>query len=269
MLSNHQVLYLSHGGGPLPLLGDLGHQALVAQLHGMRAKLRRPKAIIVISAHWEAPMATITGAAQPPLIYDYNGFPPESYEISYPAPGLPTLANRLQQALTDAGIASVVDPKRGYDHGMFVPLKLLYPEADIPVLQLSLLDHLDAEAHLRLGQTLAQLETEELLIIGSGFSFHNMRAFYQSSADADAQANTQNQAFENWLKETMQSEALSETERWQRLANWQQAPGARFCHPREEHLLPLHVCYGVAQRSCDYYEQVLVLGKKAALFYWS
>lgn len=269
MLTNHQVLYISHGGGPLPLLGDPGHQALVAQLQGMRTKLRRPKAIIVISAHWEEPVATITGAAQPPLIYDYNGFPPQSYELSYPALGAPTLANRLQHTLSDAGIDCVVDPKRGYDHGMFVPLTLIYPEADIPVLQLSLLEHLDAEAHLRLGQALAQLAAEELLIIGSGFSFHNMRAFYQTSADADAQANTQNQAFEGWLKETMLSQDISEAERWQRLVNWQQAPSARFCHPREEHLLPLHVCYGVAQRPCDYYDQAVVLGKKAGLFYWS
>lgn len=264
MALNRQVLFISHGGGPLPLLGDPGHKGLVDQLQMMRERLKRPKAIIVISAHWEEDIATVTSGAAPSLIYDYNGFPPESYEIQYPSVGAPELAAQVHETLEKAGVSSQLTATRGYDHGMFVPLKILYPDADIPVIQVSLLNQLDAQAHLELGQALSALSADDLLIIGSGFSFHNMRAFFQKSAEADEH----NAAFEAWLKETMRNPELSETERWQRLVEWEQAPSARFCHPREEHLLPLMVCYGLTQRACDFYDTAEVLGKHAGLFYW-
>ena len=265
MATKPDILYISHGGGPLPLLGDPAHSELVTQLFSLGKRLHRPSAIIVVSAHWEAPVATVTSGAQPPLIYDYSGFPPESYEIQYPAPGAPELATRISQALSRAGLDAVLDPKRGFDHGLFVPLKLLYPEADIPCIQLSLLKSLDPTAHLALGRALQSLGWDNLLVISSGFSFHNMKAFFEP---VTAQSDARNKAFEDWLTDTLINPALSETERSGRLADWSAAPEARYCHPREEHLLPLHVCYGLAQRPADEHESIRVLGKRAGMFCW-
>lgn len=265
MANKPDILYISHGGGPLPLLGDPAHNELVIQLTSLSKRLPRPSAIIVVSAHWEAPVATVTSGTQPPLIYDYSGFPPESYEIQYPAPGAPGLATQVSQALSQAGLDAVQDAKQGFDHGLFVPLKLLYPEADIPCIQLSLLKSLDPAAHIALGRALQSLEWDNLLVIGSGFSFHNMKAFFEP---VTAQSDARNKAFEDWLTDTLINPALSETERSGRLVDWSTAPEARYCHPREEHLLPLHLCYGLAQRPADEHESIRVLDKRAGMFYW-
>jgi len=142
---------------------------------------------------------------------------------------------------------------------------LMYPNADIPCIQVSLQQSLDPLAHLQLGQALASLDQEGLLILGSGFSFHNMQAFFRQGAGIP---DAKNLAFETWLKETLNNRDLSETERWEHLQNWEHAPNARYCHPREEHLLPLLVCYGAAQRPCARVESVTVLGKQASSFIW-
>ncbi|MBM7456643.1 aromatic ring-opening dioxygenase catalytic subunit (LigB family) [Oceanisphaera litoralis] len=265
MNANIDVLYISHGGGPMPLLGDPDHSELVSTLTELAGTLRKPSAILVISAHWEESVPTITSGAKPPLIYDYYGFPPESYEITYPCPGEPALARQIQQALEQAGLPARLDAQRGFDHGHFVPLKLMYPQADIPCVQLSLVNNMDAETHLAIGRALQTLKHDRLLVIGSGFSFHNMRAFFGPNTP-DIQAG--NQAFEDWLEQTCSSTEISETERGRRLAQWEQAPHARFCHPREEHLLPLHVCYGLAEQPCDTHISATVLRKKAGFFYW-
>jgi len=261
-----QILYLSHGGGPMPLLDDPAHKEMVAQLRKFAGELPRPSAILVISAHWEASVPTITSGARPPLIYDYYGFPEESYRIQYPCPGEPGLAREIQEALTRAGQPARLDDQRGFDHGMFVPLKLMYPEADIPCVQLSLVDSLDAATHLAMGQALQALDYDNLLVIGSGFSFHNMKAFY---APGTQDSNARNDAFQHWLKTTCTDTQLSEPERSRRLEQWQQAPNARYCHPREEHLLPLHVCYGLAGRACEQAVSVRILGKRAEMFGWN
>lgn len=234
------VLFIPHGGGPLPLLDEPGHRQLTAFLQSIAPQLGRPAAIVLVSAHWEAPQATVTGASQPELIYDYNGFPAESYSLRYPAKGSPALAHDIRELLNDAGISALIDLARGYDHGMFVPLMLMYPAADIPCIQLSLLDSLDPAAHIALGRALAALREKNVVVIGSGSSFHNLQAF--SYADATARA----VVFDDWLVETCTGKALSSGERETRLINWSSAPQGRFSHPREEHLLPLHVCYGVA-----------------------
>ena len=260
-----EVLFVSHGGGPLPLLGDPGHAEMVTCLQDIRTRLRRPSAILVISAHWEETIPTITFAPQPPLIYDYYGFPAESYSIQYPAPGEPALAQAVYTALTGAGIDAARDDSRGFDHGLFVPLKILFPQADIPCVQLSLKDNLSAQEHLAIGAALRGLEWDNLLVIGSGFSFHNMRAFF---APETAESRNLNRAFEEWLHETCTSEELGEEERAQRLVQWQQAPGARFCHPREEHLLPLHVCCGLAQAPCAEPFMLNILHKRASMYLW-
>ncbi|MFZ8905160.1 MAG: DODA-type extradiol aromatic ring-opening family dioxygenase, partial [bacterium] len=197
--------------------------------------------------------------------YDYYGFPEQSYHLDYPVPGAPALAEVVQGQLRKQGIAAELEQSRGLDHGVFVPLMLMYPNADIPCIQVSLQQRLDPLAHLQLGQALASLDQEGLLILGSGFSFHNMQAFFRQGAGIP---DAKNLAFETWLKETLNNRDFTETERWEHLRNWERAPNARYCHPREEHLLPLLVCYGAAQRPCARVESVTVLGKQASSFIW-
>lgn len=265
MTTKQRILFLSHGGGPLPLLGEAGHQEMVECLKGIAAKLNKPSAIVVISAHWEESLATVTAAANPPLIYDYYGFPDESYNIRYPCPGEPMLAGQIRDVLENAGISAKLDAQRGFDHGLFVPLKIMYPEADIPCVQLSLLSSLNAAEHLKIGQALQALDDENLLIIGSGFSFHNMKAFF---APETTEAKAMNESFESWLLETCCNPNIDEEERAKRLTHWTKAPAARFCHPREEHLLPLHVCYGVAASPCSEFFELRVLNKKSSMYLW-
>lgn len=264
-MSGKQCVFISHGGGPLPLLGDPGHQQLVRQLQQLATQLQRPTAILVISAHWEEPVATVNSHPSPGLLYDYYGFPEESYQLTYPAAGEPALAAEVVRVLQQAGLTANSAPQRGFDHGVFVPLKILYPAADIPCVQLSLLQSLDAAAHYKLGQALRLLDYPGLLVLGSGFSFHNMREFF---APATQEKTALVSAFHHWLTDTLCNPAYSETQRQQALQQWQQAPGARFCHPREEHLLPLLVCAGYAAAPCPQTQQCEVLGKESALFYW-
>ena len=173
----------------------------------------------------------------PPILYDYYGFPPESYTITWPAPGAPWLAARVRDLLGAGGFATAGDSSRGFDHGTFIPLKLTYPDAAIPTIQLSLVERLDPEEHLAIGRALAPLRDEGVFIIGSGMTFHNLRAF------RDPRSRPVAETFDAWLRETMTMEA---PERDARLTQWERAPAARGAHPREEHLLPLMVVAGAA-----------------------
>ena len=259
------ALFLSHGGGPLPLLGDPAHEEMVEGLRTIAGRIERPDAIIVVSAHWEETIATITGAEHPEIIYDYYGFPPQSYEIQYPAPGHPALAERLRACLQQNGVVADLDAGRGFDHGLFIPLKIMYPEADIPCIQLSLLASLDPAAHIALGAALSEMRRDGVLVMGSGFSFHNLKAFFSPDA---SQPDEKNDAFERWLIDTCSSPDLTEAERTRRLVHWEEAPHARYCHPREEHLLPLHVCYGMARRAAAGVVEMRILNKKASVYLW-
>ncbi len=237
------VLYLPHGGGPLPLLGDPGHAGLTRFLAGLAPGLGGFRAVLVISAHWEADRPTVTSGPAPALIYDYYGFPPESYEIRYPAPGDPALVQRVLALLEASGIAARADAERGFDHGLFVPLKLMLPEARTPCVQLSLTGDLDPARHLAVGRARAPLRDEGVLVVGSGLSFHNLRAFF---APPSAQGHAASVEFDSWLRETCCGAGLDAATRRKRLLGWSSAPHARHCHPREEHLLPLHVCAGIS-----------------------
>jgi len=259
-----QIVYFSHGGGPLPILGDQGHQAMVDFMKKLPSQLRKPDAILVISAHWEESAATILNAKNPEMLYDYFGFPDAAYEINYPSPGTPELAEKISDILQKYKIPTQMDQKRGYDHGLFIPLKLMYPEADIPATQISLLRGLNPAAHVALGNALKDLSHENILVIGSGFSFHNMRAFSWQGPDL---ADSANDAFQNWLIETCTT-SISQSEREQRLIGWEKAPSARYCHPREEHLLPLHVCAGMADLPAKLVFDDTILGKRGVAFLW-
>lgn len=237
------VAFIPHGGGPWPFV-DIGMdthevEALSAYLRSIpQLAPTRPRALLVISAHWEERVPSLLAAAHPPLLFDYYGFPAESYELTWPAPGAPIeLRERAQQLLAAGGFETALDPERGYDHGTFVPLKVAYPYADVPVLQLSLVRGLDPALHLRLGAALAPLRDEGVLILGSGMSFHNLRAF------RDRGALPQAESFHAWLDESVGLDAIPRAER---LLHWTSAPAARFVHPREEHLLPLMVVAGAA-----------------------
>lgn len=262
---NPKALFISHGGGPLPLLGDVGHSEMVACLQQIAANIPKPDAIVLVSAHWEAPSVTITSANEPPLIYDYYGFAEAAYEIQYPCSGLPRLAEDLYKRFIAANLNPLQDQQRGFDHGLFVPLKIMYPNADIPCVQVSLESNLDPATHIEIGRAMQGLHEQNVLVIGSGFSFHNMAAFF---SDRSLQAQQANYDFEDWLAETCTATSLTESSRHQQLINWAAAPGARFCHPREEHLLPLHVCYGVAETAAAERFELTVLNRKTSMFVW-
>ncbi len=264
MESKAQIVYFSHGGGPLPILGDPEHRAMVSFMEKLPSQLRRPELIVVISAHWEERAATVLGGLHPPMFYDYYGFPDAAYRIQYPGPGSPELAQKIVSLLDENHIPARIDAQRGFDHGHFIPLKLMYPEADIPSIQLSLLRGLDPAAHIALGKALRGLADLNILVVGSGFSFHNLSAF---SWQATGAADHANDAFQDWLIGTCAS-PLAEAEREQRLINWETAPSARYCHPREEHLLPVHVCVGMAGKPGTVVFDDQILGKRSVAFLW-
>jgi aromatic ring-opening dioxygenase catalytic subunit (LigB family) len=259
-----QIVYFSHGGGPLPILGDPSHQAMVDFMRQLPSRLRKPDAIVVISAHWEESAATLLGASAPSMFYDYYGFPSEAYAITYPAPGSPELANRIADVLRRNNIPASTDLRRGFDHGLFIPLKLMYPEADIPSIQLSLLRGLNPSEHIALGKALRSFAQENILFVGSGFSFHNMRGFSWEGIESPDPAND---AFQNWLIDVCTS-PMPQNEREERLVEWAKAPSARYCHPREEHLLPLHVCAGMADKPGTLIFDDYILGKRGVAFLW-
>jgi aromatic ring-opening dioxygenase catalytic subunit (LigB family) len=235
------AIFLPHGGGPCFFMdwtwgpADTWH-ATQHFLEGLAATLpEAPKAILVISGHWEEPAFTASAAAQPELIFDYSGFPAHTYQLTWPASGSPELAQRVSALLQQAGLPMAVSATRGFDHGVFVPLKVAFPEAQIPVVTLSLASSLDPALHLAAGQALAPLRDKGVLIVGSGMSFHNLRVYLGPETLERARA------FDVWLTHAVESPAA---ERNELLTHWHEAPFAAFSHPREEHLIPLMVAAG-------------------------
>lgn len=242
---NLPTYFISHGGGPWPYMtGEFRDNLapLERSLLDMRAELGdAPKAILVVSGHWEERGFAISSGAHPGMVYDYYGFPDYLYQIQYRAPGSPEVARRVQEVLRTAGIEARLDPTRGFDHGTFSIMKPLYPAEDMPVVQLSLDAGLDPALHLAVGRALAPLREEGVLIVGSGLSFHNLRLIgstrgYEPSRHFDA-----------WLQQTLVH--ASSGERSQRLIDWARAPSARVAHPREDHLIPLMVAVGAAEQA--------------------
>lgn len=237
------AIYISHGGGPWPFMpisfippGDL--DPLEAYLRTLVTSLPSPpRAVLMVSAHWEAPVATLMTHPRPPMLFDYTGFGPEAYRLQWPAPTATFLVERVTQLLHEAGMPVAEDAARGFDHGTFVPMMVALPGATLPILQVSLLDSMDPAAHIALGRALAPLRDEGVLLLGSGNSYHNMRGF------GHAESTEPSRQFDEWLANAVTSEP---GERARRLLAWETAPAARQCHPREEHLLPLHVMAGAA-----------------------
>lgn len=235
------VYFVTHGGGPWPWVEQWlpWHAQLAQSLRAMPEQIgRKPRAVLLVSAHWEESDFTVQTAAHPPMLYDYSGFPAHTYALQYPAPGDPALAQQVVHLLEAGGTRCAQNAQRGFDHGAFVPLHLIYPQADVPVLQLSLRTRLNAAEHLAAGRALAALRSQEVLILCSGASYHNMRTFGPAG-------HAPSQLFDDWLAQTLMEQSAAE--RYQRLVDWQAAPAARIAHPREEHLLPLMVAAGAAE----------------------
>ncbi len=235
------TLFISHGGGPWPYVPEMREQfaKTASWLHELPATLpQKPKAILSISGHWETTEFTVSTAERPSMVYDYSGFPEHTYRIQYPAPGSPALAKRVVDLLTQAGLKNKEDKTRGFDHGTFVPLALMYPDADIPVVSMSIRSNYDPLEHIKLGEALQALRDEGILIIGSGLSYHNMRGF------GSAGANEVSKRFGQWLGATVAEADIGL--RSQKLQTWATAPAARQAHPREDHLIPLMAVAGAA-----------------------
>lgn len=247
------VYFISHGAGPWPWLDDgvlpMNFVNLADSLRAIPDQVGVvPTAILMVSAHWEAPKFTVQTTPNPQMIYDYFGFPPHTYEIEYSAPGAPEQAARAVECLAAAGIDVHTDDARGFDHGVYSPLYVAYPKASVPVFQMSLREGLHPAEHLAVGRALAPLREEGVLIIGSGVpSYHNMRI---------RDVRTESIAFDEWLTETFVE--CSAEERRKRLIGWSEAPFARIAHPREEHLMPGLVAAGAAGSDAgfrDYHER--------------
>ncbi len=244
------TLFIPHGGGPCFFMdwtmgpADTWDKmaAWLKQLGStLEGQYQKPDAIVVFSAHWECERVTINSAAKPALIYDYYNFPAHTYQLRYPAPGHPQLAGKIASLLTTAGIDCGLDPEHGFDHGVFIPFLLIYPQADIPIVQVSLKSNLNPVEHLAIGAALAPLRQQNILLVGSGLSYHNMEGMLSGAYQPDPiPASVQ---FDQWLTHTC---TLPPAQRNQALGQWQAAPGARGAHPREEHLLPLMVAAGAA-----------------------
>ncbi len=265
MNKNNNVLYLSHGGGPLPVLGDIKHREMIDTLKLISKEIEKPSAIIVFSAHWEESIVTILSNKSPSLLYDYYGFPEEAYKITYQCNGNYDLAKSVKRVFDSCNIESEFNSARGLDHGVFIPLLLMYPEADIPCIQISLLKSLNPEDHIKIGKALQNLKIDNLLIIGSGFSFHNITDFF---SDNSSESKMKNRTFEKWLINTCTETKFSKNERENKMVNWDIAPFARFCHPREEHLLPLHICIGLTERACDKYYSIEIMDRLCSFYLW-
>ena len=236
------TLFIPHGGGPCFFVDPPAHdphmwEGLASYLRGIDASLgARPKAVLVISGHWETERPTVNVAERPSLLFDYYGFPEHTYRLKYPVAGAPDLEPRVRALLAEAGFDLGLESKRGLDHGVFVPFLLIYPHADVPIMQLSLHHSLDPGTHLAIGRALAPLRRQGVLIVGSGMSYHNLAAMF-SGGGAEAAA-----AFDSWLGETV----ADPTSREERLTAWRSAPGGPESHPRSEHLIPLMVAAGAA-----------------------
>ena len=241
------ALYIAHGGGPCFFMDwTMGPADTWNSMGDWLRQLGTtldavPQAVVVVSAHWEEPVVTVGNAARPSLLYDYYGFPQHTYEIRYDAPGAPDLAREISELLEAGGIASGLNDARGFDHGVFIPLKLIFPDAAIPVVQVSLQQNLDPAMHLKIGEALSPLRKRGVLLIGSGMSYHNLPALMSGAGAIE-----DSDLFDDWLTETC---LLDGTARNERLRNWETAPAARSAHLRAEHLLPLMVAAGAGSNA--------------------
>ena len=228
------TLFLSHGSPMMPF-EDIAARGFIASLG---QSLTRPRAILLVSAHWDSDVPTLTAGEKLDTIHDFYGFPPALYALTYPAHGAPDLAEAIADTLGDAGLRAHTDATRGLDHGAWIPLMLMYPQADIPVMQLSIQSRLGPGHHLQLGRALAALRQQNILVIASGGFTHNLRALNRQGGDEAPQWATD---FADWMHQAIMAGRTCDLVSYRRLA-----PHAAMAHPTDEHLLPLFVALGAA-----------------------
>lgn len=228
------AIFLSHGAPTLAV--EEGHETRAWA--DLAASLPRPKSILAVSAHWDTRDPEVSAAARPETIHDFSGFPKALYEQRYPAPGAPDLATRVSQLLQQAGHSCKVDPSRGLDHGAWVPLKWMYPKADIPVTQLSVQSHRGAAHHVKLGEAIASLRDDDVLILATGGIVHNLRDLeWDKRGTREAAAWARD--FNDWMADRVERKAVDDL-----LAYRERAPNARRSHPTEDHFAPFFVALG-------------------------
>lgn len=261
-MTDQPSYYISHGGGPWPWVPDMRRAfvRLEESLARMPAELpERPRAVLMISGHWETEDVAVMHAACPPMVYDYRGFPPQTYEVTYPSPGAPGVAERAAALIGAAGFDVRLDDRQGYDHGTFVPMQVMYPQADMPLFQVSIRRNYDPAQHFAIGRALAPLRGEGVLIVGSGLSYHNLRRF-------GPEAEKPSTEFDGWLAEAL---ALPPEQRTAALLDWESAPSARIAHAEEDHLVPLFTALGAAEAepaSRTYHETGIMGGVTASSY---
>jgi len=245
MAKRMPVVFVSHGGGPSFFMDGQGGRLQSIDMNSEAKKslerlpkmlnAERPSAIVVVSGHWESTDEVLVGGkdAYTELYYDYGGFPPFTYKLEYKAPAAPHLAERITQLIKNNDIRASIDKKRNWDHGVFIPLKVMYPNADIPVVEVSILDSFNPAIHISIGKALAPLRDEGVLIVGSGFATHNFRSNPQKARE-----------FPLALEQAITT--LGAEEREEMFVNWTKMPNAREAHAREDHLIPFHVVLGAA-----------------------
>jgi 4,5-DOPA dioxygenase extradiol len=242
------TLFISHGSPMLAIEPSPARDFLI----GYGKQLKKPRAIVIASAHFETSRPAVVGDAQPGMIYDFGGFPDALFQVVYPAPGDPVVAIKVAGLLAEAGLAPAMVSNRGFDHGTWVPLSLMFPDADVPVVQLALQPRLGAAHHVALGRALTSLKNEDILVIGSGNATHNLHVFFQtrrrgddfsivSPAEDGRKVPDWVLQFDDWVRDKVQAGGVED------LINYRdRAPYARENHPSEEHFLPLHVAVGAA-----------------------
>ncbi len=233
------VLYLSHGAPSLAIEPSAARDFLTTLGHDLDREFGRPRAVIVASAHWESDTPLLTGASAPPTIHDFGGFPEGLYRMRYPAPGAVDTSREACALLREAGFDAALDPERGFDHGAWVPLRLMYPEADVPISQLSIQSHLGPEHHLAVGHALAPLREKGVAIVGSGAITHNLRELFANRGERRVLPHVEQ--FVDWISERIDAGDLESL-----VAYRSRAPHGVRNHPTDEHLLPLFVAIGAA-----------------------
>lgn len=238
------VLFVSHGSPMFAL--EAGETGPALTRWGQALRQRHPglRGVVILSPHWMAHGVEVMAHAQPPTWHDFGGFPPALYRLQYPAPGAPVLAQQVQARLAQAGIAATLNPERPLDHGAWVPLMHLLPQADVPVVQLALPVDADARAVYALGQALQDLRAQGVLLVGSGSMTHNLREFF----GGERQAASYVVEFSRWVEQQVQAGAIDALLDWQ-----QQAPHALRAHPTDEHFLPLYFALGAGAGSTPHY----------------
>ncbi|RDL35692.1 Extradiol aromatic ring-opening dioxygenase [Venustampulla echinocandica] len=274
MASRAPVVAVCHGGGPMPILNDPGHAGLIKSMRTRVPEIlglgtaSAPRAIVLVTAHWDERNPTISNGKKHSLYYDYHGFPPETYKLKYDAPGSPEVAAEVYDVLQKAGMNPQTDDQRGWDHGVFVPMLLINPAANIPIIQLSVLSSASPAQHYAMGRALAPLRDTGVAIVGSGMpTLHNLRLMFSGAAN-DKSVQKRNKEWSDKLTQTVGLE--SSQERGEMLNGWRDWVGAKEAHPQggEEHFLPLVVCAGAGGDGKAGAFGDEVMGTKQFTYYW-